>query len=57
MALGYGSIPSGWAKTFAAMARGETGKVDDLLEKILGRPLRSMEEVAMNKLDQEAVTQ
>ena len=39
------------------MARGETGKVDDLLERILGRPLRSVEEVVRNKLDQEAVTQ
>ena len=46
-----------WAKTFDAMARGETGKVDDLLERILGRPLRSVEEVVRNKLDQEAVTQ
>ncbi|KAA1477492.1 NAD(P)-binding protein [Dentipellis sp. KUC8613] len=32
-----------WAKTFDAMRRGETARVDPLLQELLGRPLRSME--------------
>jgi uncharacterized protein YbjT (DUF2867 family) len=34
-----------WATTYAAMARGEFAAVDPLLEKLLGRPRRTMEEL------------
>ncbi|KAI0313404.1 hypothetical protein OF83DRAFT_1211194, partial [Amylostereum chailletii] len=33
-----------WATTFPAMANGDTGHVDPLLEELLGRPARAMED-------------
>jgi hypothetical protein len=31
-----------WATTYAAIARGDAGAVDPLLERVLGRPARAM---------------
>lgn len=42
-----------WATTYLGLARGEFGLVDPFLEKLLGRPLRTFEQVAEEQPDGE----
>ncbi|EJD38418.1 NAD(P)-binding protein [Auricularia subglabra TFB-10046 SS5] len=46
-----------WAKTFDAMARGETGHVTRLLENVLGRPATPLEEVLALQMGSGAIEQ
>ncbi|TFY77610.1 hypothetical protein EWM64_g6400 [Hericium alpestre] len=44
-----------WARTYDAMARGETNKIDPLLQQVLGRPLRTMERYLKDTLSHKEV--
>lgn len=46
-----------WARTFDAMGRGETGVVSPLLETVLGRPARALEEVLAEQMGRGAIEQ